>query len=84
MPITRSWQDCEKAAKALSFTEDSVEHVDYQFPGGTSMPQGCFQSGDNSRFHFNQGAGGNSRKDDKILCARGRMYSQSISYHFLF
>ena len=69
-PIVSSWQDCRKAAEILGFTGDSVNHVDYEYPWGSKRPQGCFKSGDNSRFHFNKGAGGSSAIEDQILCVR--------------
>ena len=69
-PIIGSWQDCKKAAESLGFTGDTVNHVDYEYPWGTSRPQGCYKSGENGRFHFNKGAGGGSATEDQILCMR--------------
>ena len=67
-PITSSWQDCKHAAEELGFSGDSVSYVDYEYPWGTSRPQGCFQSDGNNRIHFNRGQGGNAIGTDKILC----------------
>ena len=67
-PITSSWQDCKHAAEELGFSGDSVAYVDYDYDWGTSRPQGCFQSHENNRFHFNKGQGGNAIGTDKILC----------------
>ena len=82
-PITSGWQECEDAVNAIGFN-NSVAHVEYEEDWGTSRPQGCFQSDGDGRIHFNQGVGGNSIEDDKILCKRGRMYSQYITYPLLF
>ena len=70
-PITSKWQDCKRAAESLGYTGDSVAHVDYEYPWGTSRPQGCFLDR-NNRFHFNKGVGGKSTGGDKILCRRQR------------
>ena len=69
-PLTRGWMFCRKAAEALGFSGDSVAHVDFKVDDGwgAARPQGCFQNGKNSRFHYNRGAGGRSIKNDKILC----------------
>ena len=69
-PITSSWQDCERAGKAIGLTGDTVAHVKYNYPWGTSRPQGCFQSDGNNRIHFNRGAGGRAQGTDKILCQK--------------
>ena len=68
VPITSNWQDCKIAAVAFGFSGDRVAHVDYQYAYGTRRPKGCFQSGDNKRFHFNKGMGGSAVGLDKILC----------------
>merc|ERR1711953_1288010 len=67
-PITSSWQDCEKAGKAIGLTGDAVAHVAYNYPWGTERPQGCFRSNGNNRIHFNRQAGGNAKGNDRILC----------------
>lgn len=67
-PLTSSWENCKAAAEALGFSGDSVAHVDYLFPWGTSRPQGCYRSAGNGRFHFNTGEGGNFEAGDSILC----------------
>ena len=67
-PLTSSWQDCEVAAKFLGFTGDNVCCVDYDYSWGRYRPQGCFQSGDNKRIHFNKGQGGRFEGADAILC----------------
>jgi len=67
-PITESWQRCEEVAKAMGYTGDSVNYVEYNYPWGTSRPQGCFRSDGNNRFHFNRGAGGAFQGNDKIVC----------------
>ena len=69
-PIVSSWQDCKKAAESLGFTGDTVNHVDYEYPWGSTRPQGCFKSAGNGRFHFNKGVGGGSVMEDQILCMR--------------
>ena len=66
-PIISSWQDCKQAAESLGFNGDTVAHVDY-IVNSSEYPQGCYQSGLNDRFHFNQGPGGISVAADKILC----------------
>ena len=69
-PITSSWQDCKQAAELLGYSGDAVNFVNYEYPWGTTRPQGCFQGDGNNRFHFNEGAGGNSVGTDKILCKK--------------
>ena len=68
-PIVSSWQDCKKAAETLGFTGDTVNHVDYEYPWGSTRPAGCFKSV-NGRVHFNKGAGGGSSIEAQILCMR--------------
>merc|ERR1712223_1738924 len=67
-PITSSWEDCEKAGRAIGLTGDAVAHVAYNYPWGTARPQGCFRSTGNDRIHFNRQAGGNAKGNDRILC----------------
>ena len=69
-PLISNWQDCKQAAESLGFKGAAVAHVNYTAQYGTSRPQGCFQSGGDNRFYFNEGAGGNSVGTDKILCKR--------------
>merc|ERR1719510_2203191 len=69
-PITSSWQDCEEAARSMGFVGDPVNFVEYDYPWGTKRPQGCFRSDVNNRFHFNRGAGGDFKGNDRILCIR--------------
>merc|ERR1719510_2791979 len=69
-PLTSSWQDCEEAARSMGFVGDSVNFVEYDYPWGTERPQGCFRSDGNNRFHFNRGAGGDFKGNDRILCIR--------------
>ena len=75
-PLTSSWEACRDAAISLGNTGDSVAHVFYEYPWGTTRPQGCFQSDGNNRFHFNKGAGGNFIGTDKMLCTRQSMFHQ--------
>merc|ERR1719479_450457 len=70
MPLTSSWQDCEEAARSMGFVGDPVNFVEYDYPWGTKRPQGCFRSDVNNRFHFNRGAGGDFKGNDRILCIR--------------
>ena len=73
VPLTTSWQDCKAAAEALGFSGDKIAHVDFVFAGwSNTRPEGCFQSDENKRVHFNTGVGGNFKGDDKILCRKGR------------
>ena len=71
-PLTSSWEACRDAAISLGFSGDAVAHVDYQATNcglwGTSRPQGCFLTGENGRFHFNCGAGGNHVAGDQMVC----------------
>ena len=69
-PVTSTWQDCKTAATWLGMTGDSIAHVDYVYPWGTTVPQGCFRggSGGNLGVNFNTGKGGNARRDDHIIC----------------
>ena len=71
-PLTSSWQECRDAASSLGFSGDAIAHVDYNLVGGwgTRLPQGCFRSNGNGRFHFNTGEGGNFRSGDEILCVK--------------
>merc|ERR1719479_442946 len=74
MPLTSSWQDCEEAARSMGFVGDPVNFVEYDYPWGTKRPQGCFRSDGNNRFHFNRGAGGDFKGNDRILCIRKAKY----------
>ena len=71
-PIVSSWQDCKKAAEILGLTGDTVNHVDYEYPWGSTRPAGCFKSVGNGRVHFNKGAGGGSSIESQILCMRDK------------
>ena len=64
-------EDCNEAKDAIWTTKLSLDPSTIQSTGwGSSRPQGCFRSGDNGRFHFNTGAGGNFERGDKILCVK--------------
>ena len=67
--------DCKAAAEHLGYSGDATAHVDYQYPWGTTKPQGCFVGwydyiGGTGRFHFNKGAGGKAPDSNQILCER--------------
>merc|ERR1712238_528182 len=67
-PITSKWEDCKAAAVALGFSGDSVGFVDYM-GNFADRPQGCFESVDGGRVHFNNGPGGSGRDGDSIICS---------------
>jgi len=67
-PITSKWEDCKAAAVALGFSGDSVGFVDYM-GNFADRPQGCFESVDGGRVHFNNGPGGSGRRGDSIICS---------------
>merc|ERR1712238_435722 len=67
-PITSNWEDCKAAAVALGFSGDSVGFVDYM-GNFADRPQGCFESVDGGRVHFNNGPGGSGRDGDSIICS---------------
>ena len=73
-PLTSSWQDCKAAAVSLGLKGDSVAHVPYNHPWGTTRPQGCFRSGENKRVHFNRGKGGHAKTGDSMICRRTGIY----------
>ena len=79
-PIVSTWQDCKNAAESLGFTGDTVNHVNYEYPWGSTRPQGCFKGGDNGRFHFNKGSGGDSSIGDQILCMRVQAGTKAWNY----
>ena len=82
-PIISSWQDCKQAAELLGFKGETVARVHY-FVKKSVYPLGCFQSGQNDRFHFNQGPGRSSVDGDKILCKQQGSTSFFVEYYSVF
>ena len=77
-PLTSSWQDCKAAAVSLGLKGDSVAHVAYNHPWGTTRPQGCFRAGDGKRVHFNRGKGGHAKAGDSMICRRtGKLFAEA-------
>ena len=69
VPITTSWQDCQKAAEHLGHAVDSLALIEPGSSFGTSKPPGCFQSDEDSLFYFNKDVvDTNALGTDKILC----------------
>ena len=69
VPITTSWQDCQKAAEHLGHAVDSLALIEPGSSFGTSKPPGCFQSDEDGLFYFNKDVVDTTAiGTDKILC----------------
>ena len=92
VPITTSWQDCQKAAKELGYAGDSLAQIEPGSSFGTSKPPGCFQSDEDGLFYFNTDVADTTAiGTDKILCViKGSdllpkyIVTKSISGHTIF
>ena len=69
VPITTSWQDCEKAATDLGYAGDGLAQIEPGGSFGTAKPPGCSQSDEDGLFYFNEDVVDTTAiGTDNILC----------------